>query len=351
MVPFVQVEAAPAYELLMTLAVMSDTSGREAYELDTGWYDAARRSASGDLLQQIDAWGGSDMLWAHLVSLAYESPPPRDVPAFLAHLTETDAMEVRLHLLGYYGRALRRLTPPHVIAAAAAGDRAAQDEFLRSSYPDDGGWQRALAAVIPLDAESTKRQALAILHGWNNKVFRAQEQALMAALQRDAESKQALLRTSSALEVLKVALPGYEYVPELRLQRVLLIPSLVVRPLIHTLDHADTRIFVYGVADESMVASSDTPHPRLMRLARALGDERRLRILRRLASGDCTLHELATHFGVRDTTLLHHLVILRGAGLVRVREGKRYHLERHAVPEMGRLLETYLDGAEDSDPP
>jgi DNA-binding transcriptional ArsR family regulator len=166
----------------------------------------------------------------------------------------------------------------------------------------------------------------------------------MPILLRDAEHKQVAARLSPPERVIEAALPAYEYVPEPRIRRVLLIPSFVIRPEISTMELGETKIFVYPVADESIEAASDAPSPRLLRLARALGDERRLRILRRLTSGDFTLHELATHFEVSDTTMLHHLIILRSAGLVRLREagGKRYRLERHTLPEMGRLLEAYL---------
>jgi DNA-binding transcriptional ArsR family regulator len=345
------IETAPAYELLMTLGVISDAEGREAYELNTRWFERVRQQASPALLARIESLTASDKPWAHLISLAYEAPRPRDVSAFLAYLEHIDAMELRLRFLGYYMRAVRRLTPPDVIMAAAVGNRQAQEAFLRTSFLDDDGWQQTLLAVLPLDAETTRASVCEILRGWNDRVFQALEGELMPILERDADSKEALRRTGSVERVMAAALPGFDYVPEPGLQQVLLIPSFVIRPQIHSLDHADTKIFVYSVADESIAAGSDAPHPRLLRLARALGDERRLRVLKRLTAGDWTLHELATHFGVSDTTMLHHLIILRGAGLVRVRggAGKRYRLERHVLPEMGRLLESYLGPTETCD--
>jgi DNA-binding transcriptional ArsR family regulator len=91
-------------------------------------------------------------------------------------------------------------------------------------------------------------------------------------------------------------------------------------------------------------ADDDAPPPRLVTLARALGDERRLRILRRLTAGSFTLQELADDFGVPKTTLLHHLVILRSAGLVRVEAGAngRYSVQPGTPAELHRLLDRYL---------
>jgi DNA-binding transcriptional ArsR family regulator len=56
--------------------------------------------------------------------------------------------------------------------------------------------------------------------------------------------------------------------------------------------------------------------------------------------------ELAEQFGVAKTTMHHHMIILRSAGLVTVGVGsKRYRLRREAVPDVGSLLSGYL-GAE-----
>jgi DNA-binding transcriptional ArsR family regulator len=83
-----------------------------------------------------------------------------------------------------------------------------------------------------------------------------------------------------------------------------------------------------------------------VRLSKALGDEKRLRILRALADGEKTLMELADTFGVAKTTMHHHMIILRSAGLVTVGVGsKRYRLRHETVPDVGALLSGYLGAA------
>ena len=80
-----------------------------------------------------------------------------------------------------------------------------------------------------------------------------------------------------------------------------------------------------------------------MRLSKALGDEKRLRILRVLSEGEKTLMELAEMFGVAKTTMHHHMIVLRSAGLVSVGVGqKRYRLRTETVPDVGALLSGYL---------
>jgi DNA-binding transcriptional ArsR family regulator len=97
--------------------------------------------------------------------------------------------------------------------------------------------------------------------------------------------------------------------------------------------------------DRAQVRSDpETPPAELVAMAKALGDERRLRVLRRLTVGSASLQELAEHFAIPKTTLLHHLVILRSAGIVRVGPGAngRYSLRATVPSDLHRLLDAYL---------
>jgi DNA-binding transcriptional ArsR family regulator len=344
--PTLQVDACPAYECVLSLAVWSDAPGRAAYEIERGWFEAVRAQASPPLLQDIEAFARHcDMLWAHLISLAYECPPPRDVPTFLAYLKTCDPMEVRLRLLGYYVRYFRRATPPEVMAAAAAGDREAQRRFLQTSYPDDAAWQAALLALLPLTPAETRRRLLSILERWYAEVFRAQEPRLLPILERDAEATRLLAASLAAERLITTVCNGWEYVPEPGIRHILLIPSVVARPVVHSFDHHEVKIICYPAADESMTPEGDQPSPRLLRLFKALGDELRLRILKRLSTGQYTLQQLADHFNVGKTLVHHHLVMLRSAGLVQLRAGpqKLYSLRRDTVAAVGPLLARYLE--------
>jgi DNA-binding transcriptional ArsR family regulator len=332
--PTIQVDVSPAYELILSLATAGDIAGADTYEDPP--------SAPPALVREVRAFGGgSDKPWAHLLGFAYRCPPPRDVPAFLACLTDADPHELKLVLLGYYVRFIRRTTPAPVIEAAAGGDRVAQQEFLRTSLPSDEAWQAALATLLPLDAAEIKSRLLALIGRWNDEVWREKEPQLLPILRRDGEMKGAL----PAEAMLEASLPSYAYVPEPGVRHIVLVPSYVIRPEIHTFEQGETKFFAYPVADASLGVTGGAPSPQLVRLAKALGDERRLRVLKRLTSGAYTLQELADHFGVGNTTLLHHLITLRAAGLVRLRaEGaaKRYELRRETVARLGPLLEGYL---------
>lgn len=340
------IEMSAAHECLMSLYVLSDEARRSSYEVGPAWFDRMRHLASPDLLTTIEQFNfRTNQVWEHLLSLVYDCPEPRDVPGFLGFLQQTDALEIRLHLLGYYEREHRRVTPPDVIFQAAQGDLAAQKRLLNTSFPTDADWQKTLRWLLTLDMEATKRVLVDILQRWYDEVFRQQESYILPILVRDVEAKRALHVSLSAEQVIEAA-TGWEYVSEPGIRRVVLIPSYVLRPWSTSGQRADTRIFCYPVADESLTAERDTPPTRLVRLVKALADERRLRVVRRLAMGSYTLQEIADEFGVAKTTMQHHLTALRQSGLVRMRmSDHRYSLRREVLDSLGDLLGEYVDKA------
>ncbi len=140
------------------------------------------------------------------------------------------------------------------------------------------------------------------------------------------------------------AATGWEYVPEPGIRRVVLIPSYVLRPWSTSGERAGTRIFCYPVSDESITTDRDTPPARLVRLVKALADERRLRVVKMLAADSFTLQEIADEFGVAKTTMQHHLTALRQAGLVRMRmSDHRYSLRSEVLDSLAELLGEYVN--------
>jgi len=343
----VEVEAAPAYEFLVSLCAFNDACGdfhsEVTYDVGKAWFEDVRAKASPDLLATIEQFSfHSHQVWEHIFSLAYSCPAPRDVPTFIDYLETIDALELRLHILGYYVREHRRVTPPETIYAAAQGDSEAQKKLLKTSFPDDADWQKLLRWLLALDMTATKNILLDILRGWYEEVFREQEPAILPILARDVEAKRALKSTMSPEQLIETC-TGWEYVPEPGIKRVVLIPSYINRPYNSDVEHHGTRIFYFPVADESVAAGSNAPPVRLLRLAKALADERRLRILKKLSTGSYTLQELSEDFGVAKTTMHHHLITLRTAGLVRMRlSDKRYSLRADVLDSLGDLLSMYL---------
>ena len=348
--PSVEIDSSLAYEFLMSLCAISfpqdpqDPQDLEASEETGGWYEATSAKTSPELLNAIEQFSSHyERLWSHLLGLAYESPSPRDVSSFIAYLEVTEATELLLHLVGYYLRPFRRLTQPDIMLQAVEGKQEAQREFLRTSFPDDANWQAALRQLLAYGPQTAKEHLLNILRSWYNEIFREQEAQLTPILLRDAKAKRILKQKESPQQVIELATNGFDYVPEPYVREVLLIPSFILRPWVITSEHHDVKIFCYPVADESLVEDDEAPPAHLVRLCKALADERRLRILKKLTTRSYSLQEMADDFGVVKSTMNHHFVILRSAGFVRLRTNdNQYSLRSDSVSEMCKLLEEYM---------
>ena len=341
--PAVTIEVSPSYELLLSILTVSEAVD-DTHEIGPEWIAEMRARAGDELLARIDAVTQHEPdTFIHLMGMAYEAPAPRDLPSFIAHLRAADATEIKLHLVQYYARETRRCTPPAVIRDAVAGDSGAQREFLQTCHPESDAWTDYVRGVLEADGERLKADLVEVLEEWADRVWKPESLTILPILERDAEAKREMLRTMSLDDFVETATNGVEWVARPGIDRIVMIPSFVNRPLVSFTEIGEVQIIAYPVADESVSADLDTPPLRLVRLSKALGDEKRLRILRALGDGEKNLLELAEMFGVAKTTMHHHMIILRSAGLVSVAVGsKRYRLRRETVPDVGALLSGYL---------
>lgn len=166
----------------------------------------------------------------------------------------------------------------------------------------------------------------------------------LASLEPEADRLRAAATDMPVDRLLNQATNSAEVLPAPGVDLVEVFPTWVIRPWTVQWEHESTLLLGVPVPPEQLNADPDEPPERLVRLSRALGDERRLRILRRLTTGDYSLQELAEHFRMPKTTLLHHLVMLRSVGIVRVSPGPngKYSLRAGMPLELSRLLDRYL---------
>jgi DNA-binding transcriptional ArsR family regulator len=345
--PIVTIDVSPAYELLKSIITVIEQDEAETYDVGPEWIAEARARAGDELLERVDrASHGNVDGYIHLMGLVWDTPAPRTIPAFLEHLRQTDPDEIRLHMVQFYSRDSRRQTPPDVMRAALAGDREAQDEFLRTSYPEYEPWTQYLRALFAADPDASKAELIDVLEEWAERVWKPESLTIQPIIERDAEAKRALLRELPVDRFITTATNGVEFEPRPGIERVVMVPSFLGRPLVSWAEVNETMLISYPVADESVSAETDAPPLRLVRLSKALGDEKRLRILRALADGEKSLMELAEMFGVAKTTMHHHMIVLRTAGLISVVVGtKRYRLRHESVPDVAALLSGYLGAA------
>lgn len=299
-----RVDVAESHELILSLAVASDDR-RDVFG-----------AAAPVLVERVRAFAPSPWMWTHLVSVAAESPAPRDVAAFVAHLERTPAIEVQRRLVGYYASWFRELTPTAVTDRALRGDAVAARELVRSSMPDDPSWQASLRARLGAGERRTKHELLEIVEQWGAEVFDRVTRPTLRLL-RTAVRVRRRAADRSAPEALVGAFIGSEYVADPATSRVIVVPSLVLEEEIHEFDHARTLFLCVPVQHRVESRAIDG-----VAVLRALADERRLRIVEALASEPLSAQDLADRLALGLPTTLHHLAALRRVGLV-ARGGRR----------------------------
>ena len=342
--PTLRIDPRPAYEFLLSVITFATPQRVDSYDVGPEWYERTAARVAPEVLDAIARLtAGCEHLLCRLFATAHDLEPPATPDALVEGIEALDADTVRLTLLGYYARRVRRRCPPDVIMKAARGDASAQRRFI-SDVAEGPECERALSATLAATGESLKSSMLDVMRGWRASVWDAHEEEAWPVIEREAERLRARTREVSFEALIEEASGGASFWPMPGVETIEVFPTWVLRPWNISWEHGSTLLLGVPVPAERLSADPDEPPDRLVRLTRALGDERRLRILRRLTTGDYSLHELSEHFGIPKTTLLHHLVALRAAGIVRVTGGTsgKYTLRAGMPLELIRLLDAYL---------
>jgi len=340
----VRVTAKPAYELLLTLVAYLTPGRVDSYAVGSEWFaevDERLDQPTRDVVARLFA--GCEHLAVRLLDVARHLPAPGDAEALIQEVTALDPRTVRLTLFGYHSGRVRQRVAPSVILAAAEGDRAAGLTLVEHGA-DGPECERALAGVLAMTDRDAAGLLVELLRAWNERVFAPSFARVGPIIEREAERLRGRSRELGAEAFLAEAANGADIVPAPGIEEIEVFPTWVLRPWDVFCEQDETMLVGVGIPDREPSDDPDAPPDRLVRLARALGDERRLRILRKLLAGSFSLQELAEQLATPKTTLLHHLVILRSAGVVRVgptAQG-RYSLRPGTARELHRLLDDYL---------
>jgi DNA-binding transcriptional ArsR family regulator len=345
----VETDGSGIYDLLLTVwSVFGGEDDHSSFELGPDWFTTMAESVPADLEDELSFLSGSGGdVWLGLAGLVAVSPYPHDIGSVFGWLSRLDPVDLRaailLHRCG--GHADDRLS---LAERAASGDEAALDELLAdekvADHPDVSSLYRRLMA---LPMPELRERLAAALTRFRSEVYHPYEEKFTQATTRAAAARRALTRGADPERVIEDVTNGLDYRIQPGVNRLILIPSVVLRPWAVIDQHRDALGVFYPVADEFLDADPDAPPSWVVKLHKALGDERRLRILRRLSEGSAGLDDLSEMLGLTKSTVHHHVGQLRAAGLVRVRvdpmaNTKHYTLRPAVLPEAARTLDDYL---------
>lgn len=299
------IDQAPAYELVLSLAVFLDRQRWKTIDLGAAWGAEAERRLGPEGKAQMKAIKDPRLL--HLLfPLVHQAPGDRTPEAFMAWL-----------------------------GSLAAGDL--YERLLPCAPPGNSG-------DLPPDLGLWRDRMLAALRLWHECYFRELDPAILAHLAADAAAREAQAAHTPVLDLVAEATNGL-HLEDDDLQQVLLVPQYHMSPWNVGLKGKGLWVILYPA--EPMQDDTDRPPTPLLRLTRALSDENRLRILRFLGREPLGLNELTERTGLAKSTVHHHMVMLRAAGLVIIREkgaDGRYDLRPGWLDQLtGRLSAFVVD--------
>jgi DNA-binding transcriptional ArsR family regulator len=328
-------------EAMVGLTKFGMAASMATFDVGAEWFQQVRTRASEELLAAL-AEGGT-RTWGNLLGLALQPPVADDVPALLERVRGTSATDLWLMHAGYHHTPFRDVVGAETFMRAAEGDRLARRALAEAERTFDS--EEEEPRILSLDPVRTKQLAVEILQRWNDEVLAPDRETTRATLRRDAAAKVAAAPRITSKELIERATGGLEFRAEPWIRRVVLVPHVAMRPWNVSSAWEDAQIICYPVADESLGIDPTVPPARLLRLYKALSDDKRMRILKVLARSSATLQELADAVGLAKSTAHHHMVILRSAGLVRVTTElhSTYSLRREAIRDPSSLLRDFLE--------
>ena len=340
--PPVRFVTGAAFELVAELSAF--TSGTARGSLDSGklWIREVRALAGPELVGRVERFGIN--VYAELATIALEAAEPRGVEELLAAIRTMGAEAFRRRLFGADSTMTRSMVADGAIDRALAGEAAAVAEF-RAAFGFDRATRVAIDRLVGTPADELLEEFSAIVADWAERVFARFGPDALAAVGREVALRADQLAGPGA-ELVKEVTRGVVYEPPAWIDEIVLAPAVALRPFMIPIELRGTTLFLYSVADEAFEADPTAPPRQLVKVAAALGDERRLRVLYVLRDGEMTATEIADRLGVDRTSLHHHLGILRSAGLLEIRDdgvaGWRYGLKDGGWSEISASLDGYL---------
>ncbi|WP_273852008.1 ArsR/SmtB family transcription factor [Guptibacillus spartinae] len=293
----VSVLASPVHELLLSFSLYKRQTLMKYLDLGSKWPGEVEESLSLELKEAIAS--KENLFFEDLLVLFIEqSPYKHDIDSFIEWLGNMSAGELF--------------------------------ERIASSLDDH--------MTLPTNLLEQRDRSIKLLKEWNNEYFQFHREGVLERLMADAESKRKMLEEESGEEVV---LQASRFVVESEIvQNVCLIPSLHIQPMA-LIDHLkDTLYITYSVKDPKKKRSE------LLLFTKALGDDKRLKILEFLSYESHTFTDIVSEIGMAKGNIHHHLSILRGAGLVNIHikdeRNTFYYSTNKEIAEEFRMLVNQL---------
>lgn len=219
-------------------------------------------------------------------------------------------------------------------------------DWIETSNPED--LHKKLQEFVPaLDLNDLKRIVTnypPLLRLWHEYYFAAVEPELCTLITEDAQEKNVLLHKMEPKGLIEYATGGV-VLDDIPVEAVILFPGVHFRPINTYCFYENVLLIQYPV--DVPEENEDEPPVVLLRMTEALANPERLRLLRYVADEPKTVNEMAADLNQPYDKLMHHLVILRAAGLLRSHvnagvQNERFSLRPDGASELQMFLESYI---------
>ena len=330
----IEIEGTVAFEMILTMwQTLDEGDGPSEIDLGPEGKVDIPSLVPKDLHEEITAIGGPHyMAWLAIAGLFTSAPHPHSPENLTSWLESIDDHRLRRHALGHFTHSADMA----LIEQVASGDTTKIPDLfddLSVKHPEKAEFLTWLVTT-----EGMPQRYATAYRRFREEVMAPYEETLSGAIGRAAAARRAAPVRGSARDVVEDVTAGIDFEIPMGVSRVVLVPTVVIRPLSLLVGHRETLIVYYGVADEFIESDPEAPPSWLVNTFKALADEKRLRIMRQLKTGAASLDDLAGMLGVSKSTVHHHISLLRGAGLIRVRvnpEEKGHNPQKYTLRPQG----------------
>lgn len=266
----VDFEFSPLYELMNSLELFLTKKSIKNVELGPEWVNAVQ-----EILDEhkVDLGNPKNLpCFNYLSLLIWQSPVKDDVEAFVKWLRSLDPGQLYERLFSYYSE------------------------------------------VLPADLSSLRDKYIDLISVWNSVYFNGIDPIIIQTLRQSFNEWDGKEKGVDPVTFVDQVSGGVRIEDYKGLQQVILIPSYHINPLITIYKYKNMAHVMYPV--DLPEKDSNQPSKKLVRLTKALSDENRLRILKLVKEGPKTFTEIQQHFELSKSTIHHHVMMLRTAGLI-----------------------------------
>lgn len=190
----------------------------------------------------------------------------------------------------------------------------------------------------------TFHNSLHLVKRWHDEYFQQMDPFILTSLEIDIEQKRKLLGKEEPNNFVEKVTNGLVLRGFSEVKKVVLYPVYHASPIITFSQFP--QIHYYGYPVDLIPSSTEEPSPSLIRRSVALTDKNRLQILRYLVHSERSFTEIVKYIGLAKSTVHHHLISLRAAGLVQVimspHSSERFRLREEGLKYIFQDYERYL---------